>query len=132
MPQGPAQILPQQSDTTFFGHPRGLATLFFTEMWERYSYYGTRALLILYMTAAVQTGGLGFSVMKSGAIYGSYTAMVYLLSLPGGWFADNVVGQQRAVLFGGILIAAGNFCLASRPITAFYAGLGLLMLGTGL
>ena len=71
----------EHSDTSFFGHPRGLATLFFTEMWERYSYYGTRALLILYMTAGLQTGGMNFSVMKSGAIYGFYTAMVYLLSL---------------------------------------------------
>ena len=79
-----ADALPQHSDTSFFGHPRGLATLFFTEMWERYSYYGTRALLILYMTAGPQTGGLNFSVMKSGAIYGFYTAMVYLFSLPGG------------------------------------------------
>jgi POT family proton-dependent oligopeptide transporter len=119
-------------NTSFFGHPRGLATLFFTEMWERYSYYGTRALLILYMTAATQTGGLGFSVMKSGAIYGFYTAMVYLLSLPGGWVADRIIGQQRAVLVGGILIAVGNFCLASPPITAFYTGLAFLMAGTGL
>jgi POT family proton-dependent oligopeptide transporter len=124
-------ILPS-SDTRFFGHPRGLATLFFTEMWERYSYYGTRALLILYMTAGFETGGLGFSVMKSGAIYGFYTAMVYLLSLPGGWVADRIFGQRRAVLYGGILISAGNFCLASPTIAAFYSGLGLLMLGTGM
>ena len=113
-----AQTLPQHSDSSFFGHPRGLATLFFTEMWERYSYYGTRALLILYMTAGLQTGGLNFSVMKSGAIYGFYTAMVYLFSLPGGWVADRIIGQQRAVLFGGILIAAGNFCLASARGTS--------------
>jgi POT family proton-dependent oligopeptide transporter len=120
------------ADTRFFGHPRGLATLFFTEMWERYSYYGTRALLILYMTAAVQNGGIGFSVMKSGAIYGFYTAMVYLLSLPGGWVADRIIGQRRAVFYGGIFISAGNFCLASPTLTAFYCGLGLLMIGTGL
>jgi proton-dependent oligopeptide transporter, POT family len=120
------------TDATFFGHPRGLATLFFTEMWERYSYYGTRALLILYMTAATTTGGLGFSVMKSGAIYGFYTAMVYLLGLPGGWVADHVIGQRKAVLFGGVFIAAGNFCLAAPTLAAFYAGLGLLMIGTGL
>jgi POT family proton-dependent oligopeptide transporter len=125
-------VAPSEHDTRFFGHPRGLATLFFTEMWERYSYYGTRALLILYMTAGVQTGGLGFSVMKSGALYGFYTAMVYLLSLPGGWIADRIIGQQGAVLLGGILIGAGNLCLASPPITAFYAGLALLMIGTGL
>jgi POT family proton-dependent oligopeptide transporter len=127
-----AGSLPQHSDTSFFGHPRGLATLFFTEMWERYSYYGTRALLILYMTAGLQTGGLNFSVMKSGAIYGFYTAMVYLFSLPGGWVADRIIGQQRAVLLGGILIAGGNFCLASPSMTAFYSGLALLIFGTGL
>jgi POT family proton-dependent oligopeptide transporter len=123
---------PSEYDTRFFGHPRGLATLFFIEMWERYSYYGTRALLILYMTAAVSSGGLGFSVMKAGSLYGFYTAMVYLLSLPGGWVADRIIGQQRAVLFGGILIGAGNLCLASPNLIIFYTGLALLMFGTGL
>ena len=123
---------PIQTDTRFFGHPRGLATLFFTEMWERYSYYGTRALLILYMTSGLQSGGMGFSVVKSGAIYGFYVAMVYLLTLPGGWVADRIIGQRRAVLYGGILISAGNFCLASPGVAAFYGGLVLLMLGTGL
>src|SRR6266566_8813327 len=132
MAQTLASAASLHEDTSFFGHPRGLATLFFTEMWERYSYYGTRALLILYMTAATQTGGLGFSVMKSGAIYGFYTAMVYLLGLPGGWVADRIIGQRRAVLYGGVLIAAGNFCLAAPNLTTFYAGLALLMLGTGL
>ncbi len=120
-----------QADTSFFGHPRGLATLFFTEMWERYSYYGTRALLILFMTAPASTGGLAFPTMKAGAIYGFYTAMVYLLCLGGGWVADRITGQRRAVLYGGILIAAGNFCLAAPSVMVFYAGLGLLMLGTG-
>lgn len=119
-------------DTRFFGHPRGLATLFFTEMWERYSFYGTRALLILYMTHPISSGALGMSDMKAGAIYGFYTATVYLLSLPGGWFADRVVGQRKAVLFGGILIALGDFCLAAPGIAMYYGGLGLLMLGTGL
>ena len=123
---------PSEYDTRFFGHPRGLATLFFTEMWERYSYYGTRALLILYMTASVSTGGLGFSVMKAGSLYGFYTAMVYLLSMPGGWVADRLLGQQGAVVLGGIFIAAGNFCLASPSLVTFYTGLGLLMIGTGL
>lgn len=122
----------QQFDRSFFGHPRGLATLFFTEMWERYSFYGTRALLMLYMTHPLTSGALGFSDMKAGAIYGFYTATVYLLSLPGGWFADRIVGQRKAVLFGGILIAAGDFCLASPGIAMYYAGLGLLMIGTGL
>jgi proton-dependent oligopeptide transporter, POT family len=121
-----------RADTSFYGHPRGLATLFFTEMWERYSYYGTRALLILFMTATVASGGLGFNVVKAGAVYGFYTAMVYLLTLGGGWVADRIIGQQRAVLYGGILIAAGNFCLATPNMTVFYAGLGLLILGTGL
>jgi POT family proton-dependent oligopeptide transporter len=120
-----------QSDTKFLGHPRGLATLFFTEMWERYSYYGTRALLILFMTSH-DHGGMGFSVVKAGAIYGFYTAMVYLLNLPGGWLADRVIGQRKAVLFGGVLISAGNFCLAAPNVMVFYAGLGLLMAGTGL
>ncbi|HZQ17788.1 MAG TPA: oligopeptide:H+ symporter [Terriglobales bacterium] len=122
----------QHFDRSFFGHPRGLATLFFTEMWERYSFYGTRALLMLYMTHPLTSGALGFSDMKAGAIYGFYTATVYLLSLPGGWFADRIVGQRKAVLFGGILIAAGDFCLASPGIAMYYAGLGLLMIGTGL
>src|SRR5580658_2290485 len=119
-------------DKSFFGHPRGLATLFFTEMWERFSYYGMRALLILFMTASVAKGGLGFPVVKAGAIYGFYTAMVYLLSLPGGWVADRIFGQRRAVLYGGILIVAGQFFLMSPGVQGFYAGLGLLMLGTGM
>jgi len=126
-----ARVAPA-TDTRFFGHPRGLATCFFTEMWERYSYYGTRALLILYMTAGAEHGGLGFSVVKAGSLYGFYTAMVYLLGMPGGWIADRIIGQRRAVLYGGILISLGNLCLASPSITAFYAGLALLMLGTGL
>jgi POT family proton-dependent oligopeptide transporter len=125
-------VAPPEYDTRFFGHPRGLATLFFTEMWERYSYYGTRALLLLYMTDVVSHGGLGLSVMSGGLIYGLYVAMVYLLTLPGGWIADRIIGQRLAVLSGGILISAGNFCLASPGIAAFYSGLVLLMLGTGM
>ena len=120
------------SDKTFFGHPRGLATLFFTEMWERFSYYGMRALLILFMTDGVNRGGLGFPVVKASAIYGLYTAMVYLLSLPGGWIADRITGQRRAVLYGGILIAAGQFCLMAPSTNVFYLGLVVLVLGTGL
>ena len=120
------------ADHSFFGHPRGLATLFFTEMWERFSYYGLRALLILFMTAPVSTGGLGLGVAKAGAIYGLYTAMAYLLSLPGGWVADRLIGQRRAVFYGGIFISAGQFCLMIPSDTAFYAGLVLLMTGTGL
>ena len=120
------------NDKSFYGHPRGLATLFFTEMWERYSYYGTRALLILYMTDRIAAGGLGFSDSRAGSVYSFYVAMVYLLTVPGGWMADRVIGQRRAVLWGGILISAGNFCLAAQSLAVFYAGLGLLMLGTGL
>src|SRR5271154_2730699 len=120
-----------RADTSFFGHPRGLATLFFTEMWERFSYYGMRAILILFMTASVAKGGLGFPVVKAGAIYGFYTAMVYLLSLPGGWVADRIFGQRRAAFYGGILIIAGEFMLMSPGVTGFYAGLCLLMFGTG-
>ena len=116
------------------GHPKGLTTLFFTEMWERFSYYGMRALLVLFMTAPL-TGvnpGLGFDVAKSTAIYGLYTAMVYLLSLPGGWLADNLWGQRRAVFVGGCIIAAGHFSMAVPATPTFYAGLTLIALGTGL
>jgi POT family proton-dependent oligopeptide transporter len=119
-------------DRSFFGHPRGLATLFFTEMWERFSYYGIRGLLILFMTAAVADGGLGFDVPKAGAIYGLFTGFVYLLALPGGWVADKVMGQRQAVLWGGLLIAAGNFMLATPGLLTFYGGLVAIILGTGL
>jgi POT family proton-dependent oligopeptide transporter len=122
----------QPADAAFFGHPRGLATLFFSEMWERFSYYGMRGFLILYMTAAVSAGGLGLETATAAAIYGTYTSMVYLMSLPGGWLADRVLGQQRAVLIGGVLIALGHFSLAVPLHPTFYLGLGLIVLGTGL
>jgi len=119
-------------EATFFGHPRGLSTLFFTEMWERFSYYGMRALLILFMTAAPAAGGLGYDAATAGAVYGLYTFGVYALALPGGWIADRLVGQRRAVLYGGILIALGHYSLAIPWISTFYAGLLLIVLGTGL
>ena len=119
-------------DRAFFGHPRGLSTLFFTEMWERFSYYGMRALLILFMTASPATGGLGFDVVTAGAIYGLYTSMVYMFTLPGGWIADRLIGPQRAVLVGGMLIASGHFSMAIPGLTTFYLGLVLIVLGTGL
>jgi POT family proton-dependent oligopeptide transporter len=119
-------------DTSFFGHPRGLSTLFFTEMWERFSFYGMRALLILFMTAPLATGGLGFPAATAGAIYGLYTAMVYMMALPGGWIADRLIGQQRAVLYGGILIASGHFSMAVPTLSTFYLGLFLIVVGTGL
>ena len=127
-----ARIQAEAYDRGFFGHPRGLSTLFFTEMWERFSYYGMRALLILFMTAAPATGGLGFDAMTAGAIYGLYTAMVYMFTLPGGWIADRVMGPQRAVLVGGMLIASGHFSMAVPTITTFYLGLVLIVIGTGL
>lgn len=114
------------------GHPRGLSTLFFTEMWERFSYYGLRAILILFMTASVADGGLGFGVPKAAAIVGIYTAAVYLMALPGGWVADRVLGQRRAVLIGGMIIAAGHFSMAIEGMSTFYLGLLLIVLGTGL
>ena len=103
----------------FFGHPRGLSTLFFTEMWERFSYYGMKAMLFLFITAAVIDGdpqsGLGMGEQQAGAISGLYNSFVYLLALPGGWLADRLIGQRRAVLIGGIIIASGHFCLAATP-----------------
>ena len=120
------------TDTAFFGHPRGLSTLFFTEMWERFSYYGMRALLLLYATAPVAAGGLGFSAAEGGAIYALYTSMAYMAALPGGWIADRLLGQRRAVLWGGIIIASGHFTAAIPALATFYLGLTLIVVGTGL
>ncbi len=118
--------------TELLGHPRGLATLFFTEMWERFSYYGMRALLVLFMVEQVEEGGLGFSDQTATAIYGIYTAAVYLVALPGGWIADRLWGAQRAIWFGGIIIMCGHFVLAIPNIGSFFLGLLLVILGTGL
>jgi proton-dependent oligopeptide transporter, POT family len=118
---------------TFFGHPRGLATLFFTEMWERFTYYGMRAVLVLFLVAAVSTGGFGIDDRTATAIYGLYTAGVYLAALPGGWIADRLIGAQRAVLAGGLAITAGNTLLAvSTSPRGFYIGLVVIVLGVGL
>jgi POT family proton-dependent oligopeptide transporter len=119
-------------DRAFFGHPRGLSTLFFTEMWERFSYYGMRALLILFMTAPLTDGGLGFDTAAAGAVYGLYTSMAYMSTLPGGWIADRLIGQRRAVFHGGIIIAAGHFSMAFPSLATFYLGLFLVVVGTGL
>ena len=129
---GSSAPVPDPVQTGFFGHPRGLSTLFFTEMWERFSYYGLRAILILFMTASVADGGLGFEVSRAAAIVGVYTAAVYLMALPGGWVADRVIGQRRAVFIGGIIIAAGHFSMAVPGLPTFYLGLMLIVLGTGL
>jgi POT family proton-dependent oligopeptide transporter len=118
-------------DTAFFGHPRGLSTLFFTEMWERFSYYGIRALLILYMTAPAQRHGLALSVAIAGAIYGLYTSCAYIFAMPAGWIADRFIGHQRSVLLGGLLIAAGNFGLTLGSLGAFIVSLLLMAVGTG-
>jgi proton-dependent oligopeptide transporter, POT family len=116
----------------WFGHPRGLSTLFFTEMWERFSYYGMRGFLILYMTAAAANGGLGFDDRHAATIYGNYVGAVWLTPILGGFIADRFLGQYRSVLIGGIIIALGHFTLAFRDLPFFYAGLTLIVLGTGL
>ena len=119
-------------DKTFFGHPRGLATLFFTEMWERFSYYGMRALLLLFMVAAVEEGGMGLDEKTGGAVYGLYTMFVYLLALPGGWLADKYFGLRKSVFYGGCLITIGHFCLAFPFTETFFIGLLFIVMGTGL
>jgi POT family proton-dependent oligopeptide transporter len=120
------------SDKTFFGHPRGLSTLFFTEMWERFSYYGMRALLLLFMIGTVEQGGMGMDEKTGGAIYGLYTMFVYLLSLPGGWIADRLLGLRKSIFYGGCIIALGHFCLAFPYQETFFFGLLLIVIGTGL
>jgi len=121
-----------ETDKTFFGHPRGLATLFFTEMWERFSYYGMRALLLLYMVASIEEGGMGLDDRTGGAVYGLYTMLVYLLALPGGWLADKFFGLRRSIFYGGSMIATGHFCLALPFTESFFTGLLLIVLGTGM
>jgi POT family proton-dependent oligopeptide transporter len=120
------------TDRGFFGHPRGLSTLFFTEMWERFSYYGMRAFLILYMTAPATAGGLGMADADAASIYGTYTGSVWGAAILGGIVADRFLGQYRSVLVGGIIIALGHFTLAFKALPFFYSGLGLIVVGTGL
>lgn len=120
------------SDRSFFGHPSGLTTLFFTEMWERMSYYGMRALLVLYMTASLQEGGLLFTVASASAIYGLYTGSVYFMGLPGGWLADRLFGGQKAVFYGAFIIMIGHIILAIPIEGSFFIGLIFVVLGTGL
>jgi POT family proton-dependent oligopeptide transporter len=132
-----AQLPPHElfSEAAAQRHPPGLRVLFFTEMWERFSYYGMRTLLVLFMTTEVmrgENGGLGFSDELATAIYGIYTALVYLVALPGGWLADRLLGMQRSVWYGGIVIMCGHFTLAIPTLWAFFAGLALIVIGTGL
>ena len=119
-------------DTAFFGHPIGLSTLFYTEMWERMSYYGMRALLVLYMTLSIQEGGLGITVASATAIYGLYTGAVYFMGLPGGWIADRMIGSQNAIWYGGIIIMFGHLLLAIPHDSTFFVGLIFVVAGTGL
>src|SRR6185503_19894235 len=126
---------PYTSNRGFFGHPRGLSTLFFTEMWELFSFYGIRPLLVLFMTAALASRGFGFDRPTASAIVGIYAGSVYLASLPGGWIADRWLGLRRSIFYGATLIALGHLAIAlssvlSKP--AFFAGLVLIVMGTGL
>lgn len=121
----------KSADKAFFGHPVGLAVLFFAEMWERFSYYGMRAILILFIISPVESGGLGWSNIEALALYGWYTMMVYVMGIPGGLIADRWLGQKKTVMIGGLLLCLGHGVLAIQNITAFYAGLGLIVLGVG-
>jgi proton-dependent oligopeptide transporter, POT family len=118
--------------TGFFGHPKGLGPLFFTELWERFSYYGMRSILILYMTKTAAEGGLGFDDPTAADIYGWYTFSVYITALPGGLIADYLTGARRAVFIGGIIIACGHFSMVFHSMTFFYLGMALIAIGTGL
>ena len=123
-----------KGNKAFFGHPLGLAILFGTEMWERFSYYGMRAILVLYLVTET-TGsnpGLGWDNGSALALYGWYTMLVYVMSIPGGWLADKVFGAKRSVLIGGILLVAGHGILSFQEMWAFYSGLALIVLGVGM
>lgn len=124
----------QAHQKELFGHPVGLYVLFFTEMWERFSYYGMRAILVLYLVATTQgeNAGLGWSNGDALSLYGTYTMLVYVMSIPGGWIADKFLGQKKSVLYGGILLVAGHSILAIEELWAFYTGLGLIIAGVGM
>ncbi|MCF7362568.1 MULTISPECIES: peptide MFS transporter [Vibrio] len=128
-----------QNQQQIFGHPRGLFLLFSTELWERFSYYAMRAILVLYLTDATLNGGMGWSTKDALDLYGIYTGLVYITPLIGGYLADNYLGQRRSILIGGALMAIGQFTLAMpaeaigiSPMHSFYLGLGLLIAGNGL
>jgi len=133
LPSAPTSAKATTRESIFAGHPKGLGPLFFTELWERFSYYGMRAVLIFYLTASLAEGGLGYDIkFASSTIWGNYVMAVYLMSLPGGLIADYVTGARRAVLIGGIIIACGHFTMVIHSVAAFYVGLSLIALGTGL
>ncbi|MFI1770463.1 peptide MFS transporter [Thalassobellus citreus] len=127
-------ITKQPHQKELFGHPVGLYVLFFTEMWERFSYYGMRAILVLYLVANAngENAGLGWTNGDALSLYGTYTMLVYVMSIPGGWIADKFLGQKKAVLYGGILLVAGHSILAVEEMWAFYTGLGLIIAGVGM
>ncbi len=129
-----AQATTAPQNRELFGHPVGLYVLFFTEMWERFSYYGMRAILVLYLVSATQGGnaGLGWTNAEALALYGWYTMLVYVASIPGGIIADKLLGQKKAVLWGGIILVAGHGILAVEEMWAFYTGLGLIIAGVGM
>ena len=118
--------------TPVMGHPEGLFFLFFTEMWERFSYYGMRSLLVLFLVTTTAKGGWGWDRADALNLYGSYTFWVYVTSIVGGYLADRVLGARRAVVIGSLIISAGHLCLAMDKPAFFYAGLALLVAGTGL
>jgi POT family proton-dependent oligopeptide transporter len=124
-------MMPLPQGKTLFGQPRGLATLFFTEMWERFSYYGMRAILTLFMVTAVADGGLGVADATASSIFGLYVAGSYLTSLLGGWVADRLLGAQRAVITGAVFIMVGNALLASGSTQVFFIGLVVAAFGVG-
>lgn len=126
------QTPPVQSERTILGHPAGLFVLFFTEMWERFSYYGMRALLVLYISSTVGDGGLGWTKASAIELYGWYTMLVYVMSIPGGIVADRLLGQKKSVLYGAIILVAGHGILAIEQMWAFYTGLALIIFGVGM
>src|SRR5512143_4183709 len=117
---------PVLDDRALFGHPRGLALLFAVEMWERFSYYGMRAILVLYLVNA-----LHWDAARAANLYGTYTMAVYLTPLVGGYLADRFIGTRRSLVIGGAIIALGHFCLAFPGMPMFYVGLALIIVGTG-
>jgi len=129
-----SEALQYQKQKELFGHPVGLYILFFTEMWERFSYYGMRAILVLYLVAEATSGnpGLGWTNAEALSLYGTYTMLVYVASIPGGWIADKFLGQKQSVLVGGILLVIGHGILSIEEMWAFYTGLGLIIAGVGM
>lgn len=129
-----SEAIQYQKQKELFGHPVGLYILFFTEMWERFSYYGMRAILVLYLVAEATSGnpGLGWTNAEALSLYGTYTMLVYVASIPGGWIADKFLGQKQSVLVGGILLVLGHGILSIEEMWAFYTGLGLIIAGVGM